>query len=59
MTRATVPWLNKISGTGLAIAMACLGYAGFLHMFDNETLAVFVAACLGGFTLGRMMRMPR
>jgi len=39
--------------------MACLGYAGFLHMFDNETLAVFVAACLGGFTLGRMMRMPR
>jgi len=56
MTYANVPWLNKISATGLAIAVACLAYAGFLHMFENESLSAFVAACAGGFTLGRMWR---
>ena len=56
MTHANVPWLNKISATGLAIAAACVAYAGFLEMFGNDTLAAFVGACVGGFILGRMMR---
>jgi len=56
MTRSRVPWLNRIAATGFAVAAACLAYAGFLHMFSNETLAAFVGACAGGFALGRLMR---
>lgn len=59
MTHAPVPTLNKIAATGLAVAAACLAYAGFIHMFDNETLAAFVGACAGGFALGALMRRQR
>jgi hypothetical protein len=48
--------LNRIAATGLAVASACLAYAGFDYMFANETLAVFVGACAGGFVLGRGFR---
>ena len=58
MTRNSVPILNRIAAGGLAVAAACLAYAGFLHMFGQETLAAFVGACAGGFALGRMMRTP-
>ncbi len=56
MTQAPVSWLNRISATGLAVAAACLSYAGFLHMFGNDTLAAFVGACVGGGVLGRLYR---
>ncbi|MAP48028.1 MAG: hypothetical protein CMH90_00950 [Oceanicaulis sp.] len=59
MTQAPVSWLNRISATGLAVATACLSYAGFLHMFGNDTLAAFVAACVGGGVLGRLYRIGR
>ncbi len=59
MTRNSVPILNRIAATGLAVAAACLAYAGFLHMFGQETLAAFVGACAGGFALGRLMRTAR
>ena len=58
MTRDRVPVLNRIAATGLAVAVACLAYAGFLHMFGQETLAALVGACTGGFALGRLMRRP-
>ncbi len=48
--------LNRIAATGLAVAMACLAYAGFDYMFSNDTLAAFVGACAGGFVLGRGFR---
>lgn len=56
MIRKSVPLLNRIAATGLAVASACLAYAGFDYMFDNTTLAAFVAACVGGFVLGRGFR---
>lgn len=59
MTRSNVPILNRIAATGLAVAAACLAYAGFFHMFGQETLALFVGACAGGFALGRLMRTRR
>ena len=52
MTYAPVSWLNRISAIGLAVAATCLSYAGFLHMFDNGTLACFVAAVIGGGVFG-------
>jgi len=59
MTYAPVSWLNRISAIGLAVAATCLSYAGFLHMFDNGTLACFVAAMIGGGVVGRMHRAAR
>lgn len=59
MTRSNVPILNRIAATGLAVAVACMGYAGFLHMFDQDLLACLVGAVLGGFTLGRLSRAER
>ena len=56
MTRKPVPVLNRIAATGLAVACACLAYAGFQYMFANETLAALVGACAGGFILGRGFR---
>lgn len=57
MKRVSVPWLNRVSAAGFAVAAACLAYAGFVHMFDNALLAALVGACVGGFALGRLMRM--
>lgn len=59
MTYAPVSWLNRISALGLAVAAACLSYAGFLHMFENDTLAALVAAVIGGGILGRVYRAAR
>ncbi len=56
MTRKPVPALNRIAATGLAVACACLAYAGFDYMFENDTLAAFVGACVGGGVLGRGFR---
>lgn len=59
MTEISVSLLNKIAATGLAVAVACMAYAGFLYMFDNDLLASLVGAAAGGFTLGRMFRTNR
>lgn len=59
MTYAPVSWLNRISAIGLAVAVTCLSYAGFVHMFGNGTLACFVAAVIGGGVVGRMQRAAR
>ena len=59
MTQATVSILNKAAATGLAVAVSCMAYAGFLHMFENDFLAALVGAVIGGFTLGRMYRAER
>ncbi|MCC5994750.1 MAG: hypothetical protein JJU18_00065 [Oceanicaulis sp.] len=57
MKRIHVPWLNRLAAAGFAVAAACLAYAGFVHMFDNGLLGALVGACVGGFALGRMMRL--
>ena len=59
MTRTHAPILNRIANTGLAVAVTCMGYAGFLHMFGQDLLACLVGAVLGGFTLGRLSRAER
>lgn len=56
MNRTHVSWLDRLGAAGFAVAAACLAYAGFVHMFENPLLAAFVAACVGGFALGRLMR---
>jgi uncharacterized membrane protein YjjB (DUF3815 family) len=56
MNRTHVSWLDKLGAAGFAVAAACLAYAGFVHMFENPLLAALVAACVGGFALGRLMR---
>ena len=59
MTQATVSILNKIAATGLAVAVSCMAYAGFVFMFENTFLAALVGAVVGGFTLGRMYKADR
>ncbi|MFW6413255.1 MAG: hypothetical protein ACOC0V_03890 [Oceanicaulis sp.] len=59
MTHANVPILNRIAATGLAVAAACLSYAGFLHMFGHDFLACLVGAVVGGFALGKLTRAAR
>ncbi|MEO1039325.1 MAG: hypothetical protein AAFX09_07240 [Pseudomonadota bacterium] len=59
MKHERAPFLNRVAACGLAVSSCVLTYAGFLELFEDDMIAAFAGAVVGGYVLGAAQRLQR